>query len=158
MHAIMRLRLVALGFAALALLLSPPGGALADRTYHTERLELAPVAGAPLRSGFVVNAHTNGPRVYANERYVLNGALPGETYQVTLLVFPGDPNCAGAAAAAFDTAELTTNAAGNGEAQARFLPSDVPPDLRGTTIGGRWQVSLGGEVQYATACTAIALD
>jgi hypothetical protein len=30
--------------------------------------------------------------------------------------------------------------------------------LRGTTVGGLWQVSLGGEVAYETACTAIALD
>lgn len=157
MRALLRFRLAALGLTALATLLALPGAALADGTYRTERLALAPVAGAPLRSGFVVNAHSNGPRVYANERYVLNGALPNASYQVALLVFPGDPTCEGEGVA-IPTAELTTNAAGNGEARARFTPADVGPDLAGTTIGGLWQVSLGGAVQYATACTAIALD
>jgi hypothetical protein len=150
------IRLAALALAALALL-ALPGTAGADQAYPTERLPLVPVGGAPLRSGFVVNAHANGPRVYANERYVLNGAAPDTTYQVTLLIFPDSPDCAGAAIA-LPTAELATNASGNGEARARFTPADVPPALRGTTVGGRWEVSLGGEAAYATACTAIALD
>ena len=158
MHASARFRLAALALVALAALLALPHAATADRSYRTERLELAPVAGAPLRSGFVVNAHANGPRVYANERYVLVGALPNQTYLVTLLVFPGDPACAVAPALAIETATLTTNAAGTGEAQARFDPTGVPPEWRGTTVGGLWQVSLDGAVQYATACTAIALD
>jgi hypothetical protein len=138
-------------------LLALPQVATADGTYRTERLEFAPVAGAPLRSGFVVNAHANSPGVYANERYVLTGALPHETYQVTLVVFPGDPTCAGDGLA-LDTATLETNAAGNGEARARFTLEGVPPEWRGTTIGGLWQISLDGVVRYATACTAIALD
>lgn len=150
------IRLAALALAALALL-TLPGIAGADQTYPTERLPLLPIGSAPLRSGFVVNAHADGPRVYANERYVLNGALPNETYAVTLLVFPDDPACAGAVIP-IGTAELTTNAVGNGEARARFTPTDVPPELQGTTIGGLWQVSLDTVVQYATACTAIALD
>jgi hypothetical protein len=151
------LRLVAFACVALAALLAWPCGVAADRAYHTEQLALEPVAGAPLQSGFVVNAHADGGRVYANERYVLAGAEPDVTYQVTLLLFPGDPTCAGAGTP-IPTAELATNAAGNGEAQARFSPADVPPDLRGTTIGGLWQVSLDGAVAYETACTAITLD
>ena len=157
MPAFVRLRLAAFGLVVLTALLALPGGALADRVYHTERLALAPVASAPLRSGFVLNAHANGPRIYANERYVLVGAVPDTTYHVTLLIFPGDPTCTGVGAP-IPTAELTTNAAGNGEAQARFLLADVPAELRGTTVGGLWQVSLEGVVVYQTACTAIALD
>ena len=39
--------------------------AAADQVYHTERLELVPVGGAPLQSGFVVNIHPNGPINFA---------------------------------------------------------------------------------------------
>ena len=35
--------------------------ASADGVYQTERLDLLPVDGAPLRSGAVVNIHANGP-------------------------------------------------------------------------------------------------
>jgi hypothetical protein len=118
----------------LTTVLAWPGGVSADRSYRTEYLALAPVAGAPLQSGFVLNAHTNGGQVYANERYVLVGELPDTTYQVTLLLFPGDPDCTGAGTA-IPTAKLVTNAAGNGEARARFTPADVPADLIGTTVG-----------------------
>jgi hypothetical protein len=150
-------RLVAFACVALAALLAWPGAVAADRAYHTEKLALEPVAGAPLQSGFVINAHADGGQVYANERYVLAGAEPDVTYQVTIFLFPGDLACTGAGMP-IPTAELATNAAGNGEAQAQFSPADVPPDLRGTTIGGLWQVSLNGAVTYATACTAITLD
>jgi hypothetical protein len=53
--------------------------ASADRAYHTERLALRGLNGAP-GGGMVVNAHPNGPIVYAHEIYVLNGATVG-TYQ-----------------------------------------------------------------------------
>ena len=82
---------------------------------------------------------------------------PTRPIQVTLLIFPGDPTCAGEGVA-IPTAELAIKAAGNGEAKARFFLADVPPALRGTTIGGLWQVSLDEVVQYTTACTAITLD
>ncbi len=59
---------------ALALgLLGAGGTALADQVYHTQQIALAPVGGAPLRTGFVVNVHADGPRVFALERYALNG-------------------------------------------------------------------------------------
>src|SRR5215207_2754542 len=107
-------RVVTFVCIAVASALAWPGGAAADQAYHTEHLALEPVADAPLRSGFVVNAHANGQSIYANERYVLNGAAPDATYQVTLLIFPGDVACAGAGTP-IPTAELATNAAGNGE-------------------------------------------
>jgi hypothetical protein len=42
-------------------------------------MALVPVAGAPLRSGFVQNIKAEGPHVYAHEIFVLNGAAPGAT-------------------------------------------------------------------------------
>ena len=61
--------------------LAPP--AAADRVYHSEHLQLAPVGGAPLRSGFVENTKAEGPKIYAHEIFVLNGAVPNARYVVT---------------------------------------------------------------------------
>jgi hypothetical protein len=54
-----------------------------DAVYHSQHIALRPVGSAPLRSGFVENIHTNGPTVYAMQRYALVGAVPGN-YAVTL--------------------------------------------------------------------------
>ena len=152
--------LLGVGAAAVAVLVTGTGPAAADATYHTERLPFAAVGGAPLQAGAVVNAHANGPNVYAHEQYTLVGAQPATAYQVLLLVDVASPTCATATPAlTLPTKVLTTNAAGNGTASAVFTPADAA-GLRGLTVGGRWQVTLatGGPVLYQTACTAITLD
>ena len=115
------------------------GTAAADRVYHTERLELSGVAGAP-GGGMVVNIHPNGPNVYAHEIYTLRQAVPG-TYQVFLNVFPTSLNCTGPTTA-IPTAALTTN-------------GDVAA-LRGMTFSISWTVA--GPATYVTACTVVTLD
>src|ERR671914_1418007 len=80
----------------------------ADAVYHSERMELAPLDGAPLRSGFVENIHPNGPKVYARERYVLNGAAPNAEYDVRLLVYLFDETCSNAPVP-FAATALVTN-------------------------------------------------
>ena len=75
-------RALALAISAIAFAFVVPIAA-ADSVYHTEHLALRPVGDAPLRSGFVNNIKAQGPMVYAHEVYVLNGALPNETYTVT---------------------------------------------------------------------------
>lgn len=72
----------------IGLLLIPSAVALADQSYHTERLSLTltpagGVAGHTLRNGMVVNIHPNGPVNGAIENYVLNGAKPNTEYQVS---------------------------------------------------------------------------
>ena len=131
--------------------------AAADKAYHSEHVPLAPVGGAPLGSGFVQNIHANGPRVYAQELYVLNGAAPATTYQVHLLAYPFDPTCAGAAVP-FGSTSLSTNRAGSGRARLRLTPADLPAELRDATHGVRWEVRIGTVTHYATACTAVTLD
>ena len=148
-----RLLLVVAAGALLVL----PGTAAGDAVYHSQHLVLHSVAGAPLRSGFVQNIHPNGPRVYAHEVYVLNGARRATTYQVVLLLFPFSTGCAGTPAV-IPTAVLTTNGHGNGKAQFFFRPGDVPPALRGGTHGILWQLSSGGSVAYATTCSSVTLD
>ena len=128
------------------------GTATADRVYHTERLELNGVGGAP-GGGMVVNIHANGPNVYAHEIYVLRHAVPG-TYQVRLTLFPTSSDCTGPSAV-IPTAMLSTNARGNGRADVKFTPGDVG-ELRGTTVSIFW--SLTGPATYVTDCTVVTLD
>jgi hypothetical protein len=146
MRGILGLVAATLGAGALA------GTAAADAAYHTERLELAGVAGAP-GGGTVVNVHTNGPQVYAHEIYTLRDAVPG-TYQVILNVFPTSLDCTGMALA-LPTAALETNARGNGQADVTFTPEDVT-GFRGTTFSLSWTIT--GPATYVTGCTVVVLD
>ena len=148
-------RLTLIPVAMLAVLLAAAPAA-ADSTYQTERLVLAPVAGSGATgSGMVVNAHPNGPQIYAHEQYLLRGAEPNETYEVWLLL---GPNC-DALAPAVNTASITTNAAGNGAANFVFTFDSVDSlGIRGMTFAGAWQVLKDGVVVYQTGCTSIELD
>jgi hypothetical protein len=130
----------------------------ADQVYHSEHLVLSPVDNAPLRSGFVQNSHANGPRIFAIERYVLNGASPNTSYQVTLQVYAFDPGCDGGAdPSLIPTSVIQTNVSGNGTAKAVFIPDDVV-GLQGDH-GVRWEVSVvGGSVAYETICTTVTVD
>jgi hypothetical protein len=150
----MRRLLLLAATGGMLLLPSPAAG---DAVYQSQHLALNPVGGAPLRSGFVENIHPNGPQVYAHEVYVLNGAQPNTSYQVVLLIFPLRTSCAGSPIA-IPTAQLSTNASGNGKAQVFFRPADVPPALRSGTHGLIWQLSAGGSVVYETSCSPVTLD
>jgi hypothetical protein len=137
---------------AVAIAAAIVGAASADSVYHTERLALHGMSGAP-GTGMVVNVHANGPIVYAHEIYVLNGAVPG-SYQVTLNIFPTSLACTGESIA-IPTAMLATNADGNGKADVKFTPADAA-SLRGLTVSAYWTVA--GPATYATDCTVITLD
>jgi hypothetical protein len=146
----MRQILVVLATAALAA--GFVGTAAADRAYHTEHLALVGVDGAP-GGGAVVNIHPNGQNVYAHEIYTLRGAVPG-TYQVFLNLFLTSLDCTGPAVA-LPTATLTTNAAGNGQADVKFTPEEAAP-VRNMTFSINWTVV--GPATYASACTVVTLD
>jgi hypothetical protein len=128
------------------------GSATGDRVYHTERLELSGVSGAP-GGGMVVNVHPNVPNVYAHEIYTLSHAVPGE-YQVFLNLFLTSLNCTGATGA-LPTATLTTNAAGNGRADVKFTQEDAAA-IRNMRFSIKWTVV--GPATYVTACTVVTLD
>jgi len=147
----MKIRLLTIGLVALVL--AP--AAIADAVYHTERLELRRLA-ATSGGGAIVNIHANGPQVYAHEIYTLKGALPGKTYEVNLWVYPFAPSCSGAGVF-FGSTQLTTNVAGNGQAD-RFFEPGIPPPLIGHTHGVKWTVTLNGVPQYETRCTQVTLD
>jgi hypothetical protein len=120
--------------------------------YHTDRLELRGLAGAP-GGGMVVNIHPNGPGVFAHEIYTLSHAVPGE-YQVFLNLFLTSRDCSGPTIA-LPTATLTTNASGNGRADAVFTPEDAA-GLRDMTFSISWTVT--GPASYVTDCTVVVLD
>ena len=132
--------------------------ASADQVYHTERLELKPVDKAPLRSGFVVNIHQNGPNIFAHEVYQLNGAAALTTYQVKLLGYLGNTTCLGVPDLVIPTAVLVTNKSGNGKAEVVFTPEGVE-GLHGLVIGVKWQVWMNDlTLDYETRCTLVTLD
>ena len=146
---------VAASLAATGLVTTP---AHADRVYHSEHLKLAPVAGAPLKSGFVQNVKAEGPVVYAHEIFVLNGAGRQATYTVTRNFFPFDPDCSGDNGVfASDVATLTTNENGNARADLFVRPEQVA-GFEGVH-GVKWTVRDGsGAVTYGTRCTGVTLD
>jgi hypothetical protein len=145
-------KMLVLVAAAGVLVLAFNGTAAADSAYHTERLALSGVSGAP-GGGMVVNAHANGPNVYAHEIYTLRHSVPG-TYQVVLNIYTTSLSCDGTPIEV-ETAQISTNAAGNGRADAKFTPEDAG-ELRGSTVSIRWTVS--GPATYATQCTVVTLD
>ena len=142
--------------AALVASLAMAVPASADQAFHTQRIPLSPVAGAPLQSGAVIDIHTQGPTIFSQERYLLVGAQADTTYQVTLLVY-SDPGCT-ALLFPIPTATMTTNAAGNAHGKATFSPQDVQ-GLARTTYYLVWQVSVqGGAAAYRTGCIPVVLD
>jgi hypothetical protein len=143
----------AAAFAALA-----PLPAAADRVYHSEHLDLAAVGGAPLRSGFVQNIKAEGPRIYAHEIFVLNGARKRTVYTVTRDFFFQDPECAGSLVFHdVDIAELRTNASGNARGDVFVEPAEVA-GFEGVH-GVEWTVrDAAGAIAYRTSCTAVTLD
>jgi hypothetical protein len=129
----------------------------ADRAYHAAHIALSPVDGAPLRNGFVENIHADGPNNYAHEIYVLGGAEPNATYEVSLSIWTENLACSGSPTLAMTTATLTTDAAGNAVGQKVFTPADAD-GLRGHTVSAMWTVSQDGTAAYTTDCEVITLD
>ena len=143
--------------AALGVALAP-APALADATYHSAHIVLSPIAGTPGGSGFVQNAHANGPNVYAHEQYQLRHASPGATYQVTLHIYVADTGCEGAADLALPTAQLTTNPAGNAAGSAVFTPTDAAGLPKNVPHGIIWTMTAADGTGYTSGCETVVLD
>jgi hypothetical protein len=146
------MRTVLMLISAAVLALGPAGSAAADSDFHTERLALQGVGGAP-GGGMVVDVHANGPNVYTHEIYSLTQAVPG-TYQVFANLDPASLDCSGTPLT-LPTAVITTNAAGSGLADVFFTP-EIVGGLRGTTLSISWTVT--GPATYVTRCAVVTLD
>ena len=145
--------LVALVLGMLPLVAST---AAADQYFHTSHAALTPIGGAPLQSGFVNDIHANGGVIAAQERYVLNGAMPDTTYSVALHLSFADPTCT-VVNAVFPSTTFTTNGAGNGEAGFTFNSTKPPPPPNPRTVYIRWVISSGGVPQYQTDCIPVSI-
>jgi len=147
-------RIFVLTFASLTAMLALATGAVADQTFHTLKAPLHPLGGAPLRSGWVIDAHANGPIIGAHEEYHLNGASPNTRYQVVIQFSPGVTDCS--AAFPVPTANFTTNKAGNGNADWTFPGGPPAPVTNNSAI---WQlVGPGNVVAYQTDCEVVLID
>jgi hypothetical protein len=146
--------IVVLGTAALVLGWSPT--AQADQVFHTTQYPLSSVADDSVH-GWVIDVHAEGPKIYAQERYLLRDVDPGQTYVVNLYGY-SDPSCSDIVVPVPGMATMTANASGNAHGAATFVPAAVE-GLPRTTYYLRWQVTEGtGAVVYQTACVAVALD
>jgi hypothetical protein len=136
--------------SVLLTLLVGTSGASADRVYHTERLELAPVEGSDeAGSGMVVNIHPNGPVVGALERYRLRNAAPHTEYVVWIVIGGQD---------FIPTATLHTDRHGNGHARARFSAEELAPFSGAVIPGLKWVLRSDGADAYETPETTVSLD
>lgn len=138
----------------------PASAAYADAVFHSTRYELRAVGSAPLASGFVVNIHANGPRVYAQERYQLRRAVPATEYQVTLLAY-ADTACT-QFIQPIPATTMTTDARGNTHGSVTFTPESVAPFRNPTgiaTYGLIWVIGQKGQIPaYTTGCQVVSLD
>ena len=132
--------------------LNTPGGGPAGA-----RIEVRPVGGAPLKSGFVVDTFMEGPNNFAIERYQLTGAEPNSTYQVNLLISLFVPDCS-TPPITQPSVPVVTNAQGNGQASIRVPPEFIPAIAKGQTNSLHWQFVKDGVVRYDTRCVAIYED
>ena len=149
-----RLSIVGLWTAALVLGWSPT--AQADQVFHTTQYPLSSVADGSVH-GWVIDIHAQGPRIYAQERYLLRDVSPGQTYVMNLYAY-ADADCSDLVVSVPGTATLTANVSGNAHAGTTFDPAAVE-GLPRTTYHLRWQVTDNtGAVVYETACVPVALD
>ena len=127
--------------------------ALADQAFHTLKAPLSAVGGAPLKSGWIADIHANGPIIGAHEEYHLNGGSPNTTYQVVIQFYPGVTGCPGTAVP-LPTAQLTTNAAGNGNADWVFPGGPPGPVTQNSAI---WQLVGPNGIAYQTDCQLVLI-
>jgi hypothetical protein len=134
--------------------------AAADGVYHSEHIAFNPVGDRPLQSGFVENIHSNGPQLYAIERYVLNGASPNTEFYIKPLVYLANAGCTEGLIPFPVENTISTNHVGNGTTLVT-LPPEAAAGLAGLTINVQWQLVIGapdGPVAYETDCAVITLD
>ncbi len=145
-----------LGLSVTALVLGWAPTAQADQTFHTTRYALSSVVDGSLH-GSVTDIHTQGPTIYAQERYALRNVGPGQTYVMNLYAY-SDPGCADLVVPVPGTATMKANVAGNAHGATTFVPAALE-GLPRLTYHLRWQVTDStGAVAYQTACVAVALD
>jgi hypothetical protein len=118
--------------AAIAVLIIPSGVAVADQAYHTDRLPFHSLnlSDYPLKQGFMINIHMNGPNNFEKKEFQLNGAKPNTEFfiyrrfeeavynpQGVLLIPKG--------AQAYSGYSILTDEHGNGHCELKLAPDDL---------------------------------
>jgi hypothetical protein len=166
-------RLLAL-FAALLAAGSP---ATADQEFHTVRLSLLATgaSGHPaLRSGHVIDIHSDGDSTAGHELYMVSGAAPNTAYSVVLDLNLSGCGGPGPMLPFANGVVVTTDARGNGTGSV-FLSQEQLAGVVGLTLGITWRlvvgptiviepttglpIAIGGVTAYTTgACIPVFID
>lgn len=152
MHAPRR-ALVLSALASVAAALAFAASASANGVFHTLTAPLSSVNGEPLQQGWVKDIHMNGNLNSAHEEYHLNGALPNTSYQVVIVFYANNTTCS-STPVDVPTAQLTTNGAGNANANFTF-PAGPPSPL--TQNSAKWELVDSSGVAYATTCQLVLI-
>jgi hypothetical protein len=114
-------------FAGLVLALGAfaPGLALADQAMHTVRGEFHSLnpSAYPLKDGFVVSTHMNGPVNFEKKEFQLHGAKPDTEYFLYRVLPEGVPGVIPAGAALYAGLSFWTDEHGNGHVTAPMAPT-----------------------------------
>lgn len=149
-------RLLLLVPILLGAVLVTPAGALPG--YGSQ--DLVPVAGAPLRDGWVSGVQANGA-MYSAGVLFLGGAQPNATYTVERKLHTTGEGCTAFFANVSSSTTVTTNGAGNATASLltpRSVIDDQLPFLHGVTVGQIIEISVsGGSLAYTTTCVEFTM-
>jgi hypothetical protein len=158
-------------------LLSAGSPATADQEFHTVRLPLqstGAVGHPPLRSGHVIDIHSDGDATAGHELYMVNGAAPNTPYSVVLDLNLSGCGGPGPMLPFANGVVVTTDAHGSGTGSV-FLSQDQLSLVVGLTLGISWRlvvnpqiviepttglpIAIGGVTAYTTgACIPVFID
>ncbi len=163
--------------AMCAALLAAGSTATADQEFHTVRLPLlstGAVGHPALRSGHVIDIHSDGDATAGHELYMVNGAAPHTPYTVVLDLNLSGCGGPGPMLPFANGVVVTTDDRGNGTGSV-FLSQDELAGVVGLTLGISWRlvvgpqiviepttglpIALGGVTAYTTgACIPVFID
>jgi hypothetical protein len=170
------LKSVALSAMVATLVVLPQSGS-ADQEFHSVRLPLlatGAVGHPELRSGHVMDIHSDGDSTAGHELYMVNGAAPNTGYSVVLDLNLSGCGGPGPMLPFANGVVVTTDDRGNGTGSV-FLSQEDLTLVVGFTLGISWRlvvnptiaiepttqlpIALGGTTAYTTgACIPVFID
>jgi hypothetical protein len=136
-HKILVITLIVIALVVVGLL--PSGVAFADQTCKTNKVSLCScnATAYPLKNGFVISTHMNGPNYFEKKEFQLHGAKPDTQYfiyrEIPLLEMVGFSKWV-------YSGNFTTDKHGNGHITTYLSPSD--PGLIGLKSMSITQLTL----------------
>ena len=163
--------------ALLVTLLALPSSGAADQEFQSVRLPLLATGAAghpPLRSGDVIDIHSDGDSTAGHELYMVNGAAANAAYSVVLDLNLSGCDGPGPMLPFANGVIVTTDDRGNGTGSV-FLSQDQLAGVVGLTLGISWRlvvnpviviepttglpIAIGGTTAYTTGgCIPVFID